>query len=133
VAGGAHGVYGNAYTGEAGSVNRGFAYRPSTGNGVAYHGNNLYADHDGNIYRASPSSGWQQHVGGGWQSASSDMRSSLDRQSFSRGLGNQRWGGFNAGGFGGRFGDGGFADRFGGGGFGGFHGGGFGGFRGGRR
>ena len=127
--GGAHGVYGNAYSGDAGSVNRGFAYRPSTGNGVAYHGNNLYADHDGNIYRASPSSGWQQHASDGWRNlSSSDSRSSLDRQSSSRGLGDHRWGNFNAGGWAGRFGGGGFADR----GFGGFHGG-FGGFRGGGR
>jgi hypothetical protein len=128
VKGGANGVYGNAYTGQAGSVNRGFAYRPSTGNGVAYNGNNLYADHDGNVFRASPSSGWQQRASGGWHGLSSDdWRSSLDRQSFSRGLGNQRWGNFNAGGWAGRFGGGGFADR----GFGGF-GGGFrgGGFRG---
>src|SRR4029077_17172509 len=133
VKGGAHGVFGNAYTGQAGSVNRGFAYRPSTGNGVAYNGNNLYADHDGNVYRASPSSGWQQHDAGGWHGlSSSSFQSSLDRQSFSRGLGRQRWGGFNSGGWAGRFGGGGFADRgFGGGGFGGFRGGGFGGgFRG---
>jgi len=133
VKGGAHGVFGNAYTGQAGSVNRGFAYRPSTGNGVAYNGNNVYADHDGNVYRASPSSGWQQHAADGWHGlSSSDMRSSLDSQSFSRGLGSQRWGGFNSGGWAGRFGGGGFADRgFGGGGFGGFRGGGFGsGFRG---
>jgi hypothetical protein len=127
VKGGAHGVYGNAYSGDAGSVNRGFAYRPSTGNGVAYNGNNLYADHDGNVYRASPSSGWQQHASDGWRNlSSSDLRSSLDRQSFSRGLGDHRWGNFNAGGWAGRFGGGGFADRgFGGfrGGFGGFHGG----------
>ena len=123
--GGAHGVYGNAYSGQAGSVNRGFAYRPSTGNGIAYRGNNLYADHDGNIYRAG-SSGWQQHAADGWHGlSSSDLRSSLDNQSFARGLGSHRWGGFNAGGWAGRFGGGGFADR-------GF-GGGFGGFRGGRR
>jgi hypothetical protein len=130
VKGGAHGVFGNAYTGQAGSVNRGFAYRPSTGNGVAYNGNNLYADHDGNVYRASPSSGWQQHDAGGWHGlSSSSYLSSLNRQSFSRGLGSQRWGGFNSGGWAGRFGGGGFADRgFGGGGFGGFRGGG--GFRG---
>jgi hypothetical protein len=130
VAGGAHGVYGNAYTGQAHDVNRGFAYRPSTGNGIAYNGNNVYADHDGNIYHASPSSGWQQRVDGGWQGASADMRSSLDNQSFARGLGGQRWGDFRSGGWGGRFGGGGFADRgFGGGGF----RGGFGGFRGGGR
>jgi len=132
VKGGAHGVYGNAFTGQSGSVNRGFAYRPSTGNGVAYNGNNLYADHDGNVYRASPSSGWQQHFADGWKPASSDWRSSLDNQAFARGLGGQRWGDFRAGGWGGRFGGGGFADR-GFGGFGGFRGGGFGGFRGGRR
>ena len=127
VKGGMHGVAGNAYAGDAGSVNRGFAYRPSTGNGVAYNGNNIYADHDGNVFRASPSSGWQQHASDGWRGlSSSDFRSSLDRQSFSRGLGGQRWGNFNAGGWAGRFGGGGFADRsFGGfrGGFGGFHGG----------
>ena len=130
VRGGAHGVVGNAYAGDAASVNRGFAYRPSTGNGVAYNGNNLYADHDGNIYRAN-SSGWQQHFNdGGWKGlSSSNFRSSLDNQSFSRGLGQHRWGNFNAGGWAGRFGGGGFADR----GFGGFRGGGFGGFRGGRR
>ena len=127
VAGGAHGVYGNAYTGQAGDVNRGFAYRPSTGNGFAYNGNNVYADHDGNIYRASPSSGWQQRSDAGWRDASPDMRSSLDNQSFARGVGGQRWGDFRSGGWGGRFGGGGFADR----GFGGFGGGGFrgGGFR----
>jgi hypothetical protein len=125
VRGGAQGVYGNAYTGHTGSVNRGFAYRPSTGNGIAYNGNNVFADHNGNIYRSSPSSGWQQHVGGGWQNLqSSDLRSSLDNQAFSRDLGGQRWGGFRSGGWGGRFGGGGFADRFGGG-FGGFRGGGF--------
>jgi hypothetical protein len=138
VKGGAHGVYGNAYTGQSGSVNRGFAYRPSTGNGVAYNGNNVYADHNGNVYRASPSSGWQQASDGGWRSADSSMHSSLDSQSFARGMGSQRWGNFNSGGWAGRFGGGGFADRgFGGGGFrgGGFGGGGFGGggFRGGRR
>ena len=134
VKGGAHGVYGNAYTGQAGSVNRGFAYRPSTGNGVAYNGNNLYADHDGNVFRASPSSGWQQFSDRGWQSADSGLRSSLDNQSFARGLGSQRWGGFNSGGWAGRFGGGGFADRGFGGGLGGrFGGGGFGGFRGGGR
>ena len=65
VKGGAHGVFGNACTGDAATVNRGFAYRPSTGNGVAYNGNNLYADHDGNVYRASSSS-WQQHSLDGW-------------------------------------------------------------------
>jgi len=130
VKGGAHGVVGNAYTGEAGNVNRGFAYRPSTGNGVAYNGNNLYADHDGNIYHASPSSGWQQHFNDGWRGLSnSDLRSSLNSQSFARGLGNHRWGNFNSGGWAGRFGGGGFADR----GFGGFRGGGFGGFHGGFR
>jgi hypothetical protein len=131
VKGGAHGVYGNAYSGEAGSVNRGFAYKPSTGNGLAYNGNNLYADHDGNIYRASPSSGWQQRSSDGWKGlSSSDLRSSLDSQAFSRGLGGRRWGNFNAGGWAGRFGGGGFADRGFGGFGGGFRGGGFGGFRG---
>ena len=134
VKGGAHGVYGNAYTGHAASVDRGFAYRPSTGNGVAYNGNNIYADHNGNVYRSSLSSGWQQHVGSSWQGlSSSDLRSSLNDSSFSRDLGSQRWGGFSSGGWAGRFGGGGFADRgFGGGGFGGrFGGGGFGGgFRG---
>src|SRR5262245_51621963 len=54
VKGGAHGVYGNAYTGHAASVDRGFAYRPSTGNGIAYNGDNVYADHNGNVYRSSP-------------------------------------------------------------------------------
>jgi hypothetical protein len=131
VKGGAQGVYGNAYTGQAGSVNRGFAYRPSTGNGLAYNGNNVYADHDGNIFRASPSSGWQQFDSNGWRDADEGLRPSLDNQAFARGLGSQRWGDFNAGGWAGRFGGGGFADRgFGGG---GFRGGGFGGFRGGRR
>jgi hypothetical protein len=104
VKGGAHGVFGNAYTGQTGSVNRGFAYRPSTGNGVAYNGNNVYADHDGNVFRASPSSGWQQRSGDSWKGLSdSDLRSSLDRQSFARGLGNHRWGNFNGGGWAGRF------------------------------
>jgi hypothetical protein len=135
VSGGMHGVAGNAYTGEGGSVNRGFAYRPTTGNGIAYRGNNLYADHDGNIYHASPSSGWQQLSDRNWRSADSSALSSLNSQAFARGLGHQRWGDFNSGGWGGRFGGGGFADRgfggFGGGGFGGrFGGGGFGGFRG---
>jgi hypothetical protein len=131
VKGGAHGVYGNAYTGHAGSVDRGFAYRPSTGNGIAYNGNNVYADHNGNVYRSSLSSGWQQHAAGGWQNlSSSDLRSSLDNHAFSRDLGSQRWGGFRSGGWAGRFGGGGFADR-GFGGFGGRFGGGFGGFRGG--
>jgi hypothetical protein len=135
VKGGAQGVYGNAYTGHASSVDRGFAYRPSTGNGIAYNGNNLYADHNGNVYRSNVSSGWQQHVGSGWQGlSSSNLRSSLNDQSFSRALGSQRWGGFRSGGWAGRFGGGGFADRGFGGGFGGrFGGGGFGGFRGGRR
>jgi len=136
VKGGAHGVYGNAYTGHAGSVNRGFAYRPSTGTGIAYNGNNIYADHNGNIYRSNLSSGWQQRADGGWRNLDSpDLRSSLDNQSFARDLGGERWGGFRSGGWAGRFGGGGFADRgFGGGrfggGFGGFRGG---GFRGGRR
>ena len=127
VAGGAHGVYGNAYTGQTGSVNRDFAYRPSTGNGVAYNGNNVYADYNGNVYRAG-SSGWQQHLNdGSWGHLSSDdMRSSLDSFASARGLGGQRWGDFNAGGWAGHFGGGGFADR----GFGGF-GGGFDGFGGG--
>jgi hypothetical protein len=125
VKGGAHGVFGNAYSGDAGSVNRGFAYRPSTGNGVAYNGNNLYADHDGNVYRVS-SSGWRQHSLDGWHGlSSSGFRSALDNQSVARGLGSHRWGGFNSSGWAGRFGGGGFADR----GFGGFHGGGFGGRR----
>jgi hypothetical protein len=106
---------------------RGGAYNPSTGvvkgsvrtgNGAAYNGNNLYADRDGIVYRASPSSGWQQHDATGWHGlSSSSVRSSLDRQSFSRGLGSERWGRFNSGGWAGRSG-GGFADRdFGGGGF----------------
>ena len=135
VKGGAQGVYGNAYTGHASSVDRGFAYRPSTGNGIAYNGNNIYADHNGNVYRSNASSGWQQHVGSSWQGlSSSNLRSSLDSQSFSRDLGSQRWGGFSSGGWAGRFGGGGFADRGFGGGFGGGRfGGGFGGFRGGRR
>ena len=78
----------------------------------------MYADHNGNVYRSSLSSGWQQHVGSSWQGlSSSDLRSSLDHQSFSRDLGGQRWGGFSSGGWAGRFGGGGFADRgFGGGG-----------------
>ncbi len=139
VKGGAHGVYGNAYTGQAGSVNRGFAYRPSTGNGVAYNGNNVYADHNGNVFRASPSSGWQQLSNGGWRGADSSIGSSLDNQAFARGVGSQRWGNFNAGGFAGSFGGGGLADRgLGGGGLGGMRGGlggglGGGGFRGGGR
>ena len=128
---GARGGNFNAYTGNYAAGRAGAAYNPSTGvvkggaHGVfgnAYNGNNVYADHDGNVFRASPSSGWQQRSSGGWQSlSSSDARSSLDRQSFSRGLGGQRWGNFNAGGWAGRFGGGGFADR----GFGGFGGGAF--------
>ena len=55
------------------------------GNGIAYNGNNVYADHNGNVYRASPSRGWQQqHAAAAGRPASSDFRSSLDSQSFSR-------------------------------------------------
>jgi hypothetical protein len=115
VKGGAQGTYGNAYTGQSANVNRGYAYKPSTGNGVAYNGNNVYADHDGNVYKASPSSGWQQHTSSGWQNASASQRSSLDNQSFARDQGAQRWGNFRSGGWGGGFGGGGWADRSGGG------------------
>lgn len=131
VHGGAAGVAGNAHTGESVSGSRGFSYNTSTGNGVAHSGNNIYADHDGNVYKASPASGWQQHDGQGWRSwsGSSSMRSSMDSWQSARSSGDQRWGNFHSGGWGGSFGGGGWADRgrWGGGGFGGFRGGG--GFR----
>ena len=135
VHGGAAAVAGNAYTGESVSGSRGFTYNTNTGNGLAHAGNNVYADHDGNIYKSSPSSGWQQHDGAGWRtwSGSNSMRSSMDSWQSARGMGDQRWGNFHSGGWGGGFGGGGWADRgrWGGGGFGGFDRGGFGGFRGG--
>jgi hypothetical protein len=135
VHGGAAGVAGNAYTGESVSGSRGFTYNTNTGNGLAHEGNNIYADHDGNIYKSSPSSGWQQHDGVRWRtwSGSNSMRSSMNNWQSARGMGDQRWGNFHSGGWGGGFGGGGWADRgrWGGGGFGGFDRGGFGGFRGG--
>jgi len=135
VHGGAAGVAGNAHTGESVSGSRGFSYNTSTGNGVAHAGNDLYADHDGNIYKASPNSGWQQRDGQGWRnwSGSNSMRSSMDSWQSARSLGDQRWGNFHSGGWGGSFGGGGWADRgrWGGGGFGGLDHGGFGDFRGG--
>ena len=115
VAGGAHGVYGNAYTGASGSVDRGYAYKPSTGNGIAYNGNNVYADHDGNIYKASPSSGWQQNSNGGWNSASRSAQSSLNSESFARDQGTQSWNNFHSGGWGGSSGSDGYNSRGGGG------------------
>jgi hypothetical protein len=135
VHGGAAGVAGNAYTGESVSGSRGFTYNTNTGNGLAHAGNNVYADHDGNIYKSSPSSEWQQHDGQGWRpwSGSNSTRSSMNSWQSARGMGDQRWGNFHSGGWGGGFGGGGWADRgrWGGGGFGGFDRGGFGGFRGG--
>jgi hypothetical protein len=135
VHGGAAGVAGNAYTGESVSGSRGFAYNTNTGNSLAHAGNNVYADHDGNIYKSSPSSEWQQHDGQGWRpwSGSNSTRSSMNSWQSARGMGDQRWGNFHSGGWGGGFGGGGWADRgrWGGGGFGGFDRGGFGGFRGG--
>jgi hypothetical protein len=129
VHGGAAGVAGNAHTGESVSGSRGFSYNTSTSNGVAHAGNNIYADHDGNIYKASPSSGWQQRDGQGWRSwsGSRSIRSSMDSWQSARALGDQRWGNFHSGGWGGGFSGGGFADRgrWGGGGFGGFRSGGF--------
>jgi hypothetical protein len=129
VHGGVAGVAGNAHTGESASGSRGFSYNTHTGNGVAHAGNNIYADHDGNVYKASPSSGWQQHDGQGWRSwsGSNSTRSSMDSWQSARGLGDQRWGNFHSGGWGGGFGGGGWADRgrWGGGGFDGFRGGGF--------
>jgi len=114
VAGGAHGTYGNAYTGASGSVDRGFAYKPSTGNGVAYNGNNVYADHDGNVYKASPSSSWQQYSNGGWNNASKPQ-SSLNSESAARDEGTQRWNDFRSGGWGGSSASDGYNSRGGGG------------------
>jgi hypothetical protein len=115
----AAGVAGNAHTGESVSGSRGFSYNTHTGSGVAHSGNNIYADHDGNIYKASPASGWQQHDGQGWRSwsGSSSIRSSMDSWQSARNLGDQRWGNFHSGGWGGSFGGGGFGDFRGGGGF----------------
>ncbi len=131
VHGGAAGIAGNTHTGESVNGSRGFSYNTHTGNGVALAGNNIYADHDGNIYKASARSGWQQHDGRVWRnwSGSDSMRSSMDSWQSARGLGDQRWGNFHSGGWGGGFGGGGWADRgrWGGGGFGGIRGGG--GFR----
>jgi hypothetical protein len=116
-AGGAHGVAGNAYTGSSASVNRGFAYKPGTENGVRYNGNNLYASHDGNVYRATPgSSGWQENSGHGW----SNSTSSFNDEAAARDQGQQRWSDFRSGGWGGGFGG---ADRGSGFSDGGFHGG----------
>ena len=135
VHGGAAGLAGNVHTGESVSGSRGFSYNTNTGNGVAHAGNNVYADHDGNIYKSSPGSGWQQYDGGEWRtwSGSFGMRSSMNSWEAARGLGDQRWGNFHAGGWGGAFGGGGWADRgrWGGGGIGGFDPGGFETFRGG--
>ncbi len=131
VHGAATGVAGNAHAGESLSGSRGFSYNTHTGNGIAHSGNNIYADHDGNIYKASSASGWQQRDGQGWRSwsGSSSIRSSMDSWQSARDLGDQRWGNFHSGGWGGGFGGGGWADRgrWGGGGFVGFRGGG--GFR----
>jgi hypothetical protein len=115
VAGGTHGAYGNAYTGASGSVDRGYAYKPSTGNGVAYNGNNVYADHDGNVYKASPSSGWQQYSGNGWSNASKSAQSGLGSESAARDQGAQSWNNFHSGGWGGSSGSDGYNSRGGGG------------------
>ena len=116
VAGGAHGVYGNAYTGASGSVDRGFAYKPSTGNGVAYNGNNLYADHDGNVYKASPTSGgWQQYSNGSWNNVPKPSQSSLNNEAASRDQGSQSWNNFHSGGWGGSSSGDGYSSRGGGG------------------
>jgi hypothetical protein len=114
-------VASSAYTSESVSGNTGSTYNANTGNGLAHAVNNIYADHDGNIYKASPTSGWQQHDGQGWRSwsGSDSMRSSMNSWLSARGLGDQRWGNFHSGGWGGGFGGGGWADRgrWGGGGF----------------
>ena len=134
VHGGAAGIAGHAHTGESVSGSRGFSYNTNIGNGVAHAGNNVYADHEGNIYKSSPGYGWQQHDGQGWRawSGSSYLRSSMNNWESARGLGDQRWGSFHSGGWGGGFGGGGWADRgrWGGGGIGGFDRGGFEAFRG---
>lgn len=49
-------------------------------------------------------------VGQGWQSASNGLDRMRDSQA-ARGLGDQRWGNFHSGGWGGGFGGGGWADR----------------------
>jgi hypothetical protein len=115
VSGGAHGVYGNAYTGASGSVDRGFSYKPSTGNGIAYNGNNVYADHDGNIYKASPSSGWQQYSNGSWNTANKSSHSNLNNESAARDSGAQSWNNFHSGGWGGTSSSDGYNSRGGGG------------------
>jgi hypothetical protein len=132
VHGGAAGVAGNSYTGQAVAGSRGYSYNTNTGNGVAHAGNNVYADHDGNVYRYNQGSGWQQHDGQGWRTASGGLDDMRSTQA-ARGVGDQRWGNFHSGGWGGGFGGGGWADRgrWGGGGFGGADRGGFGGFHGG--
>jgi len=128
------GPEGNAHVGG------GSTYNAKTGNTnswkTASMGNNHYADVNGNVYH---------NDGGGWQNANTGARASgdsswADRESQARSSGDDRFGSFGGGGFGGdRFGGGGFGggDRFGGGGgWGGrFGGGGFGGggFRGGGR
>ena len=131
VHGGAAGTVGNAYTGQSVSGSRGYSYNTNTGNGVGHAGNNVYADHNGNIYQHSMGSGWQQHDGNGWLSSTSSldsMHSSLNSWESARSSGQQRWGNFHSGGWGGGFGGGGWADRghWGGGGFGGFDRGSFG-------
>jgi len=125
--GGATGIAGNAYTGQATAGSRGYSYNTNTGNGIAHANGNVYADHDGNVYRASPGSGWQQHTSQGWNSAPASMHSSLNDWQSARSTGEQRWGNFHSGGWGGGFGGGGLADRgsWGGDHFGGFRGGGF--------
>ena len=113
VHGGASGIAGNAYTGQSVSGRRGFSYNTNSGNGIADTGNNVYADHDGNIYKASPGSGWQQRDGQGWRSwsGSDSMRPSMNSWQSARSLGDERWGNFRSGGWGGGFGGGGWADR----------------------
>ena len=132
VHGGAAGVAGNAYTGESTAGARGFSYNTNTGNGVAHTANNTYATHDGDVYKYNPSSGWQQHSGSGWSEPSQSFdKSTMNSQAAARSEGQQRWGNFQHGGWGGGNGGGGWADRggfSGGGGFGGgrsFGGGGF--------
>ena len=116
-AAGQRAVVGNAYNGTARSVDRGVAGNVKTGNAVAWNHGNVYADHDGNIHSYSDSGQHFNYEGGGWHrdlaSSSSwgDRFAGLDRESWGRSLGAQRfdaflrggWGGFRGGGFRGGF------------------------------
>jgi len=98
-------------------------------------GADRYAGADGNVYK-NDGSGWQSSTGNSWQKASGDT-SWANAEQQARSQSENRFSGFQNGGWANRFqggggGGGGLADRFGGGGFGDrFGGGGFGGFRGG--